>query len=253
VFHRVTRRSVLLVTRADGTVLYCARVLAFASILSLGCVEGTEPARATKLEVVQQPAASTAGAALAPAFVVAVQDENGNTFTSSTALITVVLATIPPGGATLSGTMSVAAVDGIATFTNLSIDKVFSGYGLIATSPGLLSTMTGVFAVVPAGGASLEFTAPINSPVAGGGLGPFVDIMLRDAFGNQSASTAPVTIAIGANGGGGTLSGTTTVNAVNGVARFQTLSIDKAGAGYTLVASSGNLPSVTSSSFTVYP
>jgi len=38
--------------------------------------------------------------------------------------------------------------------------------------------------------------------------------------------------------GGGTLSGTTTLSAVSGVATFSNLSIDKSGAGYTLTAAS---------------
>jgi len=42
-----------------------------------------------------------------------------------------------------------------------------------------------------------------------------------------------------------------TVNAVNGVATFNNLSIDKAGTGYTLTASSAGLTGVTSSSFNI--
>jgi hypothetical protein len=65
-------------------------------------------------------------------------------------------------------------------------------------------------------------------------------------------SSAPVTVALGGSPTGATLSGTTTKNAVNGVATFNNLSIDKAGYGYTLVASSAGLPSATSSSFNEY-
>ena len=46
-------------------------------------------------------------------------------------------------------------------------------------------------------------------------------------------------MAIGTNPGGGTLSGTSPVAAVAGVATFTNLSIDKAGTGYTLTASVG--------------
>ena len=58
-----------------------------------------------------------------------------------------------------------------------------------------------------------------------------------------------MTLAIGTNPGGGTLSGTTTVAAVNGVATFSNLSINKVGTGYTLTASDGSLTAATSSSF----
>ena len=54
---------------------------------------------------------------------------------------------------------------------------------------------------------------------------------------NFAANGTPVTVSIQANPGGGTLSGTTTVDSSNGVADFGNLQIDKAGVGYDLVAS----------------
>src|SRR5207249_8764663 len=56
---------------------------------------------------------------------------------------------------------------------------------------------------------------------------------------------------IGANPSGGTLAGTATVAAVSGVATFSGLSIDKAGTGYTLVASSSGLTDPTSTAFNI--
>ena len=60
-------------------------------------------------------------------------------------------------------------------------------------------------------------------------------------------------MAIGTNAGGGTLSGTKTVNvnATTGLASFSTLSIDRAGANYTLVASSPGFASATSGTFNI--
>ena len=61
---------------------------------------------------------------------------------------------------------------------------------------------------------------------------------VEDANGNLvTTDTSSVTIAIGTNPGSGTLGGTLTVAAVNGVATFSNLSINKAGTGYTLTAS----------------
>ena len=51
----------------------------------------------------------------------------------------------------------------------------------------------------------------------------------------------------------GTLSGTTIVTAVNGVATFSDLSIDKAGNGYTLVAAASGLTGATSTTFNITP
>jgi len=52
-----------------------------------------------------------------------------------------------------------------------------------------------------------------------------------DQFNNLVITdTSNVTVAIGANAGGSTLGGTTTVAAVGGIATFNTLSLDKVGA-----------------------
>jgi hypothetical protein len=66
-------------------------------------------------------------------------------------------------------------------------------------------------------------------------------VRILDGTGNLTNSTANVTMNIGANPAGGTLSGTATVAAVAGTATFSDLSIDKAANGYTLSASSTGL------------
>jgi hypothetical protein len=64
-------------------------------------------------------------------------------------------------------------------------------------------------------------------------------------------SSASVALSIGNNPGSGTLSGTTTVAASSGVAEFTGLSINNAGVGYTLSATSTGLSSGTSNSFDI--
>ena len=61
-----------------------------------------------------------------------------------------------------------------------------------------------------------------------------------------------VTISLGSDLGGGSLGGTMTVTAQNGVATFSGLTLASAGAGYTLLATAGGT-AVTTSSFTVTP
>ena len=82
-----------------------------------------------------------------------------------------------------------------------------------------------------------------------------VQVTVRDASGNAVTSySGPVTIAIGHNGGllaPGTLSGTKTINAVNGVATFSDLSIDQPGNGYTLIVTAGGLVTAESSPFNI--
>src|SRR5207245_9196554 len=86
----------------------------------------------------------------------------------------------------------------------------------------------------------LVFTGQPSNTAAGVAITPAVQVTARDGQGNTATGfTGNVTVAIGANPSGGTLAGTATVAAVSGVATFSGLSIDKAGTGYTLVASSG--------------
>lgn len=84
---------------------------------------------------------------------------------------------------------------------------------------------------------------------------PSVQVTALNAEGNPVTSyNGPVTIAIGRNGGTvmpGTLSGTTTVTAVNGVATFPNLSIDQLGNGYTLVVNAANVFGAESAPFNI--
>jgi hypothetical protein len=84
---------------------------------------------------------------------------------------------------------------------------------------------------------------------------PAVQVTALDALGNRvSTFNGQVTIAIGHNGGliaPGTLSGTRTVTAVNGVATFSDLSIDQPGSGYTLVVSAPSVVGAESTPFNI--
>jgi hypothetical protein len=97
--------------------------------------------------------------------------------------------------------------------------------------------------------AAVFSTQPTNAPA--GGTMSTVRVALLDVFGNQTTAANPVTIALGSNPGGAALSGTLVRGATNGVATFNDLEIDKAGVGYTLIASSGNTANITSSAFSV--
>lgn len=112
----------------------------------------------------------------------------------------------------------------------------------------------------PSGSCSLAFTAPpastaVNTPITAvfnSQAGP-VTVGVLDASGQlitnsaATSSTAAVTVQIdpNSNPGGGSLSGTTTENAVGGIASFSDLTIDKPGIGYALTASSPGITSTT--------
>src|SRR2546430_2144210 len=112
----------------------------------------TQPAAATKLVFTVQPTSAAGAQPITPAVQIAVQDASGNTVTSASATVTVALVA-NPGAGTLSGTLTVAATQGIATFSNLRIDRPGSGYTLAASAGGLSGATSVPFAV------TLTFTA----------------------------------------------------------------------------------------------
>jgi hypothetical protein len=101
--------------------------------------------RPASLAAQAQPDATHAGAIIAPAFQVAIRDLKNNVMATNSS-ISVSLGTNPAGGV-LSGTLTVPAVNGVATFSNLSIDKMGAGYTLVASLGGLAVT-SGVFNVL---------------------------------------------------------------------------------------------------------
>jgi uncharacterized repeat protein (TIGR01451 family) len=308
---------------------------------------------ATRLEFGQQPTTAQAGTTIAPAVTVRAVDTAGTTVTSFTGNVSIAIGT-NPGGGTLSGTTTVAAVAGVATFGNLSIERSGNGYTLTASATGLTSATSAAFNInpgAPSGATSLITAAPASVPADGASTST-ITVELRDAFGNRRVTggpdvdlsatagsigpvldlgdgtytaslTAPssaavatvtgtvngapitdtatvtfttvppntnrleflqpptttvagailtppvrlrvvdpagatvtsfagsVTIAIAVNPAGGTLSGTTTVVAVAGVATFPNLSIDRSGAGYRLSAGASGITSATSDPFSI--
>ena len=81
----------------------------------------------------QLPASSEANAIISPPVRVALQDSLGNTVPGATDTVTLALAA-NPNDAILLGTTTVAAIDGIATFADLRVDRPGSGYTLAATA-----------------------------------------------------------------------------------------------------------------------
>src|SRR5205807_6873283 len=88
---------------------------------------------------------------------------------------------------------------------------------------------------IPAGAAAqLVFGTEPGTTVANCLITPAVKVRALDGLGNLVPSfTGSVTIALGSNSGGATLSGTTPVSAAGGVATFFDLSLNKTGTGYT--------------------
>lgn len=200
-----------------------------------------------------QPSTGIAGVPITPAVEVSVEDGSGNVVTNFGGSITIALFS-NPGGAILSGTTNVAPVNGVASFSNLTVDKSGIGYTLSVTATGLTGATSDPFNTLAGAGANLSFTVQPSSAVAGAGVTPSIEVTLKDAQNNVATGfNGLVTLAIANNAGGGTLAGTTTVSAASGVAIFAGLNIDKVGVGYTLSASVTGLPSITSNAFDITP
>jgi hypothetical protein len=123
----------------------------------------------------------------------------------------------------------------------------------LALTAGCESALNPIIALAGGGGTAthLAFSMQPVGATAGSVMPPVV-VVAQNAAGALDTSFAnSVSLALGANPGGGTLSGTTTVTAVAGVATFNDLSLNAAGTGYTLVASAPLLASVTSAAFNV--
>ncbi|MEX2473152.1 MAG: Ig-like domain-containing protein, partial [Gemmatimonadota bacterium] len=211
----------------------------------------------TRLAFATQPSGTSAGATISPAVRVAARKASGDTDAAFSGEITLRLA---PGtgtsGATLSGTRTVAAVAGVATFDDLAIDVTGEGYRLEASSAGLPEVQSAAFDVAPAGAGRLAFVVQPTEVRAGEAIAPAVEVAVRDEFGNPVPdATDVVTLAIAEGTGiaGAALSGTVSVAAVDGVARFDDLAIDSAGPGYALTARATDLVSATSAEFAVVP
>jgi hypothetical protein len=205
---------------------------------------------AIKLVFTVQPTNTASDATITPAIEVAAQDNYGNTDTTYTADISMAILNNPLGTGALSGTTPVAAVSGVATFSDLSIDKAGVGYTLQATAVSLTSATSTSFNITAS---KLVFTVQPSNTRAGATITPAIEVAAQDNYGNTDTTyTANVSIAILNNPPtDGILSGTTPVAAVSGVATFSDLSIDKAGAGYTLQATATGLTSGTSTSFNI--
>ncbi len=188
------------------------------------------------------PGTSTAGAPL-PTLKVDVLDAYGNPEPNSSATIT--LSANGPGA--LNGTLTAQASAGVATFSGLVLQTA-GNYTLTASATGLQPGNTAAFTVSAAAPDHLAFEASPHD----GSVGPLptIKVDVLDIFGNL-ANGSTVQVVLAANGPGA-LTGTTTITTASGVAAFTGLGLQKAGA-YSLTATAGSLPPVTSDSFTISP
>ena len=151
---------------------------------------------------------------LTPAVQVQIQDVDGILVTTAENAVTIAIGS-NPGGGTLGGTLTVNAVNGVATFSNLAINNGGNGYTLTASSADLTSATSNTFNI--RGPSKLAFLQQPSTTTAGVIISPAVTVEIQDSLGNRvPIATNTVTIAIGTNPASGTLSGTLSRAAVAG-------------------------------------
>src|SRR5207253_327497 len=158
------------------------------------------------------------------------------------------------GGSTLGGTTTAAAVNGVASFSPLTLDKTGTGYALTATATGLNTATSSGFSITPGAATQLVFGTQPGTTVANHQISPAVKVRALDVLGNLVPGfTGGVTVALGRNAGGGRLGGRRAGAAAGGVATFLDLSVDKTGTSYALTATAIGLNPATSSGFSITP
>ena len=222
---------------------YAASLLVATLGLIAGCGgggSGGDDAPATKLAFSDQPASANTGASLGT-IIVDIQDASGNRVTSATDNVTLAIGT-NPGGASLSGTVSVAAVAGRATFAGISLNNAGTGYTLTASSPGLSAATSSAFNVtVPAAATNMIKQGGDGTGTSGVTVTTRPSVKVTDAAGG---AVAGISVTFVVTSGNGHATGTTQLTNSAGVATVGSWMLGQPGAN-TISASSGGLPTQT--------
>ncbi|MEO6877798.1 MAG: Ig-like domain-containing protein, partial [Gemmatimonadaceae bacterium] len=208
-----------------------------------------------------QPTTTAAGSALAPALRVAIVDANGNV-ASSTNTISLTLAG-GTQGAQLTGTKTKSAVAGVATFDDLKLDLVGSGYTFVATGAGITPTASSSAFAVVAGSAQSAMQlllVPATSAITlTAGVAPTTLVALKTADVNGVAvANVPVTITFARSSAPTIILGqSTSPSDANGLVKDVTAILGSpatAAGTYIITAKSSAIPNVTVSlTVTVQP
>jgi hypothetical protein len=173
------------------------------------------------------------------AFTVAAEDAFGNVSPTFNGKMTLSLAN-NPGGARLSGSLTATAVNGVALFTQPSLNKLGINYTLKVTSGTLQSVTTGNFDVV---------TSPYSARVVkGSGQSTTVEttfagtlqLAVTNAQG-KPATNVPVTFTIVSNTGAGATQSQLTVNTNAAGLALPALTANTVAGTFTVTVSVGGI------------
>jgi cyclophilin family peptidyl-prolyl cis-trans isomerase len=183
----------------------------------------------TQLAFTTEPGNNTSGNVFSVA--VTVEDANGNVVSNDNSQVTLSIAS-GPAGATLGSTLTATAVNGVAMFSNLTLNR--AGAFTLMASDGQLTTATSSSFNVAYASLQLIFAQQPATATAGSKFSLQID---TDNPGGSADTGAKSKIKIMILSGptGGKITGGTSGTSKNGVANFKNLAIDKAGT-YTLEA-----------------
>ncbi len=209
------------------------------------------PAGAARLALATQPPTSLAAGA-GFGLSVDVEDAYGNLDGGYSGNVSLALKG-GPAGASLGGTLTTVVVNGVASFSGLTIDEVGSGYSIAASAAGPSGVTTQAMVVSPASASRLVIgSAPSSSQTAGSAFG--ITVSVEDAYGNLvSGYGSAVTVGLTGGPSGAALGGTPSETASGGVATFSGLTIDRAGTGYAIQVNAPGLPTAATTTFAITP
>jgi len=169
------------------------------------------PGAAAKLVFTTQPATTTAGSAINPPVVVKVEDANGNVVTTDNSSVTISSSTTGFTGSTLT----VAAVNGVATFSAVNPTTAGTANTLMAGDGSLAGATSNPFTVT-AGALDHFAISTIASPQTVGIAITGVTLTAQDAY-NNTVTSFTSTVAYGGTAGITGTSGSFTSGVLSGV------------------------------------
>jgi hypothetical protein len=167
-----------------------------------------------------------------------------------TATVTGTLGNGPSGKAPDYNT-ALSFAKGVASGQNLATPYAIEQLRQLTVTSGPIDGSSNRFNVVGGDPDHLAFIQQPTDVDAGAVVGPAVTVGVYDAGGNLENVAQPIALTFANDPvGGSTLGGTATQTSAAGVATFNDLSVDQAGDGFKLLATSGSL-TTTSDAFNV--
>jgi hypothetical protein len=204
---------------------------------------------ARAVAITTQPTGAASGSALGTQPVIRIVDSSGTTVTSNVNVV----ASIASGIGTLSGTTTVAASNGIATFTDLVVTGTAGTFTLTFTATSLSAATSNSLTITAGPASKVAITRSSAGTQRNTAFTTQPQITIQDASGNTvTSSTAVVTAQVTSGFNPRLTIGSNTATAVSGVATFSDLGIDGYGKvrsanGYRITYSADGLASATES------